>query len=366
MWAGRGAGESNQMWGMMSKRVHMSDVIYGRRWILASVALLLTLAGCAASDRPETLATIDGDPVTMEDVEDLAGTELGQLEHNYRLERHQLVEAALGQLVRYRLLDAEAEARGITTDELVAAEIGAVEPVTEDEVTEWYDRNAASLGGRSLEELYPQIVDYLEGTRRQQRVNQLAQRLRQEREVVFLLEPFRVELRNVGAPALGPVGAPVTLTEFSDFECPFCRRFFPTLQQLRENYGDRLRIVYRQFPLNTHPNAYPAALASLCAHEQDRFWEMHDLMFAEQDRLEVESLKEKAGRLGLDRARFDACLDSAEYAEQVRQDVLEGNRVGVEGTPAIYVNGIPVPRGVGPYSVIAGMIDEELERAGSR
>jgi protein-disulfide isomerase len=354
------------MWGMMSKRERMGDVISGRCWISVSAALLVTLAGCAASDRPETLATIDGEPVTMVDVEDLVGTELGQLEHNYRLEQHQLVEAALDQLVRDRLLDAEAEARGVTTDELVAAETGVTEPVTEEEVTEWYNRNAASLGGRSIEELYSQIVDYLEGTRRQQRVNQLAQRLRQEREVVVLLDPFRVELHNVGAPAQGPAAAPVTLTEFSDFECPFCGRFLPTLQQLKENYGDRLRVVYRQFPLNSHPNAYPAALASLCAHEQDRFWEMHDLMFAEQDRLEVESLKEKAGRLGLDRARFDACLDSAQYAEQVRQDVLEGNRVGVQGTPAVYVNGIPVPRGAAPYPVIAGMIDQELERAGSR
>lgn len=326
----------------------------------------LWLAGCGGADRSETLATVDGDPVTMADVEELAGTELGQLEHNYRLERHQLMEAALDQLVRDRLLEAEAEARGVTVDQLIAAETGTVEPVTVEEVTEWYNRNAASLGGRTLEELQPQILDYLQGTRRQQRVNQLAQRLRQERGVVFLLEPFRVELHNVGSPAQGPVDAPVTLTEFSDFECPFCGRFFPTLQSLKENYGGQLRIVYRQFPLNSHPNAYPAALASLCAHEQDRFWEMHDLMFAEQDRLQVESLKEKAGRLGLDQERFDACLDSAEYAEQIRRDVLEGNRVGVEGTPAVYINGIPVPRGAAPYSVIAGMIDEELERRGSR
>lgn len=351
---------------MMSKRVTLADVISGRGWRSVYAALALSVAGCAASDRPETLATIDGDPVTMADVEELAGTELGQLDHEYNVRRYQLIESALEQLVRDRLLDSEAEARGVTTDELVAAETGATEPVTDEEVAEWYNRNEASLGGRSLEELYQQIVDYLEGTRRQQMLNQLAQRLRQEREVVFLLEPFRVELHNVGAPAQGPAGAPVTLTEFSDFECPYCGRFFPTLQQLKENYGDRLRIVYRQFPLNNHPNAYPAALASLCAHEQGRFWEMHDLMFAEQDRLEVESLKEKAGRLGLDRARFDACLDSAQYAEQVRQDVLEANRVGVQGTPAVYVNGIPVPRGAAPYPVIAGMIDEELERAGSR
>lgn len=350
----------------MSRILRLADVISGRRWGPVYAVFALSIAGCAGSDASETLATIDGDPLTMADVEELAGSQLGQLEHNYRLERHQLVEAALDQLVRQRLLDAEAEARGIAADELLAAEIGDSRPVTDEEVAEWYNRNAASLSGRSLEELHPQIVDYLEGTRRQQMLNQLAQRLRQEREVVFLLQPFRVELDNSDAPAWGPAGAPVTLTEFSDFECPFCVRFVPTLQRLRESYGDRLRVVFRQFPLNNHPNAYPAALASLCAHEQNRFWEMHDLMFAEQDRLDIESLKEKAGRLGLDRARFDACLDSDQYAEQVRKDVLEGARVGVEGTPALYVNGIPIPRGNAPYPVIAGLIDQELERAGSR
>jgi protein-disulfide isomerase len=350
---------------MMSKREQSSVVISGRGWRLSFAVWTLWLAGCGGAERPEALATIDGDPVTMADVEELAETELGQLEHDFRLQRYQLVEAALGQVVRDRLLDAEAEARGLTTDELVDAETGGIEPVTEEEITEWYSRNEASLGGRSLEELRPQIADYLEGTRRQQAVNELAQRLRREREVVFLMEPFRVELHNVGAPAQGPANAPVTLTEFSDFECPFCGRFFPTLQRLREEYGDRLRVVFRQFPLNNHPNAYPAALASLCAHEQGRFWEMHDLMFAEQDRLDDDSLKEKASRLGLDRARFDECLDSAQYSEQIRKDVLEGNQVGVQGTPAIYVNGVPVPRGNAPYSVIAGMIDDELERAGS-
>ncbi len=350
----------------MSKRGLLDDVIAGSGWRWLCATWVLWLAACAGGDRFETLATVDGDPVTMADVEELAGAELGQLEHNYRLERHQLIEAVLDQLIRERLLDAEAAARGITRDELIAAETWGVEPVTEEEVTAWYNRNAASLGGRSLEELYPQIVDYLDGTRRQQMLNQLAQRLRQEREVALFLEPFRVELDNSDAPAQGPAAAPVTLTEFSDFECPYCGRFFSLLQQLRENYGDQLRIVYRQFPLNSHPNAYPAALASLCAREQGRFWELHDLMFAEQDRLEVESLKEKAGRLGLDRARFDDCLDSAQYADAVRKDVLEGNRVGVQGTPAVYINGIPVPGGVGPYNVIAGMIDEELERAGSR
>ncbi|UCC73849.1 MAG: DsbA family protein [Gemmatimonadota bacterium] len=302
----------------------------------------------------------------MAELEELIGDQLGQLDHEYRLQRHQLIEATLDQVVDDRLLEAEAETRGITKTELIASLTEGRVEVSEEDITGWYEQNAASLGGRSLEELYPRIEEFLRDTRRQRILSRYAEQLREQSDVVVLLEPFRVELDNQGSPALGSAGAPVTLTEFSDFECPYCAAFSPTIRRLKEDYGDQLRVVYRQYPLNSHPNAYNAALASLCAQEQDRFWELHDLMFAEQDRLDVESLKEKAGRLGLDRDRFDACLDSAQYAERVRGDVLEGNRVGVEGTPAIYVNGIPVPRGVAPYEVIAEMIDEELARAAAR
>jgi protein-disulfide isomerase len=197
----------------------------------------------------------------------------------------------------------------------------------------------------------------------QQALNEFAARLQEAREVVILLEPLRVDLNNEGSPALGPDDAPVTLVEFSDFECPYCGSFFTTLKRLEENYGDKLRVVYRQYPLEMHPNAFKAAEASLCAYEQGQFWEMHDLMLTEQDRLDVESLKQNADRLGLDREEFDACLESGRYAEQILRDAGEGNRIGIEGTPAIFVNGIPLQGGAVPYEVAAEVIDEELRRA---
>jgi len=322
------------------------------------------LAGCAAdgSGERQVLATIDGEPIELADLDELIGDQLSQMDMQYRTQRQQLIEAALDRVIRDRLLEAAAAERGIGVEELVAAE-GAGE-VTDEEISAWYTRNQAALGGRALEELYPRIREFLEENQRQMGLNEFAARLEEEREVVILLDPLRVDLSNEGAPSLGPADAPVTLVEFSDFECPYCGVFFRTLKRLEEDYGDQLRVVYRQYPLDTHPNAFKAAEASLCAHEQGRFWELHDLMFTEQDQLDVASLKLKGERLGLDREGFDSCLDSGRYADQIVADMREGDRLGIEGTPAVYVNGIPLQGGAVPYQAAVEVIDDELRRAG--
>jgi protein-disulfide isomerase len=155
----------------------------------------------------------------------------------------------------------------------------------------------------------------------------------------------------------------VTLIEFSDFQCPFCRQFAPTIHQINKNYGDKIQIVYRQYPIpSLHPFAFKAAEASLCAHEQGKFWGLHDMMFAEQERLTVTDLKDKAGRLGMDKAKFTSCLDTGKYTEQVQRDMQEAVRAGATGTPAIYVNGVEVPGGAVPYNTIAAAIERELAR----
>jgi len=334
---------------------------------LACLAITPWLAGCASSgsDDEEVLATIDGEAVVMSDLDELMGDQLSSMEVQYRIQRQQLLEAGLDRVIRDRLLEDEAAQRGMSLDGLMAAESGGPE-VTDEQIQVWYQQNQSALGGRSLEELYPRIKEFLEQNQRQMALNTLASQLREGREVDILLEPLRFELANEGSPALGPSDAQVTLTEFSDFECPYCSQFFLTLKRLKENYGDQLRVVYRQFPIDTHPAAYGAAVASLCAYEQGAFWEMHDLMFREQDQLDIESLKEKADRLGLDRASFDVCLASDRFQDQIQADMREGSSLGVDGTPAVFVNGIPLPGGAVPYQTVVEIIDEELRRAGAR
>ncbi|MGD8868358.1 MAG: DsbA family protein [Gemmatimonadales bacterium] len=335
---------------------------------LSGVLLLTWLAGGCSHDpaaKADVVATIDGDPVTMSDLEARIGERLSTLEYEYRKQRYELLESALQDAVRDHLVERAAAARGITADELIASEVDSQAKVSEEEIHAWYEQNKSALGGRSLDELSEPIGRYLRDNRRERALKALTDSLRQGTDVVVLLEPFRVELNNEGSPTLGPEDAPVTLVEFSDFECPYCGRFYRTLKQLREAYADELRVVYRQFPINTHPNAYRAAQASLCAHEQGRFWEMHDAMFEDQDHLDAEPLNEKAERIGLDMEQFAGCLESGRHDEQIERDMREAQRLGVTGTPAIFVNGIPLAVGAPAYSVAARAIDEELSRAGS-
>lgn len=316
-------------------------------------------------DLPDVLATVDGEEVSFGDLPAGTADELRALENSYRQQRHAILDAALDETLADRMLAREAEARGMSAAEVVAAEVGTPPEPTDAEVETWYRQNQSRLQGRSLDQLREQIREFLRQSRAEEAAQALDDRLREKYDVRVRLEPFRIAFDNEESPALGPDDAPVTLVEFSDFECPFCGRFAPTLKRVEEEYGDRVRIVYRQYPIpSLHPNAFKAAEASLCAHEQGEFWAYHDLLFEEQQRLAVRDLKEKAGRLGLDQDEFDTCLDTGRYVEQVQSDQAAGESAGVTGTPALFVNGIPIPGGAVGYDLVAAELDAELARTG--
>ena len=138
----------------------------------------------------------------------------------------------------------------------------------------------------------------------------------------------------------GSATAPVTLVEYGDFECPYCGRMYSVLKVLRETMGDQLRFVYRHFPLDSvHPHARHAAEAAEAAADQGRFWEMHDLLYENQDDLDYEALGRHAAELGLDMTRFEADMAERRHASRVREDRLDGERAGAEGTPTLFING---------------------------
>jgi protein-disulfide isomerase len=154
----------------------------------------------------------------------------------------------------------------------------------------------------------------------------------------------------------------VTIVEFSDFQCPYCRAAEPILKQVRDKYGDRIKLVYMDYPLPMHPHALDAATAARCAGAQDKFWQFHDAMFADQTKLDPASLKSTATKAGLDRKQFDACFDSKQMVHAVQADQAEGSGLGVNGTPTFFINGREV---VGAESVqsFSDIIDDELARA---
>ena len=311
----------------------------------------------------EVLATIDGAEIALGDLADQIGAQLGLMDFQYQSQRHQIIDAAMKQFVRDQLIELEAGSRGVTVDALIDEVVGDQVNVTEDDVRFFYIQNQAQLGGRTFEAIAPQVREYLEEQIRGSVLEEFAAELTADREIAYVLEPFRVGIDITGAPLFGNVEAPITLVEFSDFECPYCKSFGPTLEQVKSTYPDEVSIVFKQFPLNDiHPKAQKAAEASLCAHEQGKFWETHDLYFAEQDRLDIADLEEKAGRLGLDTVAFSTCLTSGKYADIIAADVREGAAVGVNGTPAIFVNGRPLPGGAVPFEMVAELIDDELGR----
>jgi len=173
-----------------------------------------------------------------------------------------------------------------------------------------------------------------------------------------------VQKVDVGTvPAKGPSDAPVTLVAFSDFECPFCSRAANTVKQMEEEYKGKLRVAFKHQPLPRHANAKIAAVASMAAHEQGKFWEMHDKLFANQTALDRPSIEKYAQELGLDLGKFKASLDSNKFEEYIAKDSAQGTQLGASGTPTFFINGRQLV-GAKPPEVFRRIIDEELKKSG--
>lgn len=326
-------------------------------WVLPSRPVHAEKTATPAAD---VLARVGGSDVTVAEVEDLVAADIRRL-HN---ERFEVLTKGLNDAVADRLVKLEAEARGTTVDELLQAEVrDQVAEPTQEEIDAFYEERKAQIRA-TKEEVGPQIARFLSEQRQGEAFNAFIGGLEAKYGVERFLEPPRVEVASDGFPAKGPEGAPVTIVEFSDFECPYCSRVLPSIEQVIENYADSVRVVFRQFPLNSiHPRAQKAAEASLCADDQGKFWEMHDAMFARQKELAVPQLKEMALELSLDAEAFGTCLDSSKYAAQVATDLQDGQAAGVSGTPAMFINGRFL-NGAVPYETLAAIVDEELQRQG--
>jgi protein-disulfide isomerase len=331
--------------------------------------VLLVLVACSSSAQaPKQMAATDvvamvgSSPITLNEVDDRAfqrsssdfgGARLVQALYLARRE-------ALEQIIDTRLINDEAKVRGVDAATLIEKEIsGQAPPPTESDISFWYQTNPARVQGAALPQVHDAIKALLIEQRMAEAHDAFIGKLKEKVSVTISLEPPRQKVDAAGHPSKGPKDAPIELVEFSDFQCPFCQRANPTVDQVLKTYGDRIHFVYRHFPLPNHPNARPAAEAAACADEQGRFWQFHDELFSKPGKLTDPDLKEHAVAAGLEASRFNACFDGHRFKSDVDKDVKEGNEAGVSGTPAFFINGRAL-EGAQPFEAFKRLIDEEL------
>src|SRR5215213_8999189 len=308
--------------------------------------------------RARVLANVNGRDITSGDVENaLLPLVFSVQEQVYKL-RTQDVELKVNDL----LLNQEAQKRGVTARAMLDAEVTSKIPaVTEADAQKFYNDNRERIEG-DFAQVKEQITQYLREVAEQKALTDFAARMRAGAQVrTFLSAPVApvFQIATDVQPSKGNPAATVTLVEFTDFQCPSCAATQPILERIAAEYGDRVRLVVRDYPLSQHANAQKAAEAAEAAREQGKYWEYTMLLYQNQSALAVEKLKEYATRVGLDRAKFDAALDSGRHAESVRRDIDAGERAGVAGTPTVFVNGRRVERAT--YEALKGAIDAALK-----
>jgi protein-disulfide isomerase/TolA-binding protein len=290
-------------------------------------------------DPAVAVATIAGRPVPA----GLLNERLKPILYNMRLSAYQIEKKKAEQLVDDLLLLAEANKRNVAPEEIIRGEISdKIHPPTEAEIAKFYSDNKARING-DLDSARNQLVTYLQDQEQQRLEKSLSERLRKTADIRWLISepPQPVQAISVDDdPSRGDANAPVTLVEFTDFQCPACSAMQPVLEDVLRSYGNKVKFVVRDFPLSQHANARKAAEAADAANAQGKFFEYTALLFKRQNALDVPSLKKYASEVGLDRARFDAELDAGTYAAEVKHDIQDGEIYGIESTPTIFINGV--------------------------
>jgi len=324
---------------------------------LAIAAVLGTSHRAAAAD--DVIATVGDTKITKSQVEDHVRAQLIAVEN----QRYEAMKDGLDGMIADALLAQEAKKQGTTAEALEKKEIDdKVGEPTDAEIQKVYDDNKAQLGGQTLEQVKPRIVQYLKQQKEAARRTAYLDELRKKYPTTVSLRPPVVQVDAAGRPERGPAKAPVTIITFSDYECPYCKRAEATVAEVVKAYPTQVKVVFRDYPLPFHQHARGAAEAANCANAQGKFWEYHDKLFASQPALDQDKLKSYAGELGLDQKKFDECLDKKPYKAAIDKDMADGQKVGVNGTPAFFINGRMIS-GAQPFDKFKQIIDDELAAA---
>jgi len=301
---------------------------------------------------------VGGNSITLEEVDRHAAGKLLRL----RNEQYETRRQALDEMITEQLFQKEAAARGLTQEALLKAEIeGKVAAPTAAEVALIYEQNKAAAGGRSLAEVTPLIERSVRERRLAERAAKFRDELKAKAGVKVSLEAPRVDLTvPANAPALGPAGAPVTIVEYLDYQCPFCHRAESVVEEVLGRYPGRVRFVHRDFLLGK-PRSLAAARAARCAGEQGKFWEYHRSLLVSPGDMGDEDLRNRAASMGMDAGKFSSCATSDRYDADIRSSTESGNAVGIDATPTFFINGRRMT-GALPADQFAEAIEEELNR----
>jgi len=328
---------------------------------ILALAVLIAAGGVARAADDGVVARIGDEQITLEQLEKEVRAQLIEIDNA----RYDALKNGLDRMVADRILETEAKARGVTTEALMQAEVKSkLTAPTEDEIVSVYEANKSELGEATLDQVRPQIVQFLSQRQEAMAARAFVDQLRAKyKPQIFLVAP-KVEVGTGDLEPRGPAGAPITLVAFSDYECPYCKRAEGTIEEVLKAYPDKIRFYHRDFPLEFHAHARPAAVAARCANEQGKFWPYRTALYASAE-LSPERFKEIADQTGLDRGKFDACLESNKFDAAIAKDLDDGANAGVNGTPAFFVN-VRVLSGAQPLDAFKSAIDAELAAASAK
>jgi len=317
---------------------------------------------CRSSNQSEKIAEVGGVTITRAELDRNGGKPLSNLRQQlYNMERQKLDE-----FIGATLLTREANSKGVSVTTLLEQEVnGKAAPVSEAEIEAFYNQNKSRIPV-ALDKVHDQIRDYLREQKVEALKNDFFKSLRAKAKVTSYLKAppvLRAEVSITGAAVRGSEKAKVTIVKFEDYQCPYCKTVQPTFKELLKRYDGKLRVVHKDLPLDAiHPQARPAAEAARCAGEQGKFWDYHDKLYANGSKFNAEELKSAAKEVGLDADGFEKCFASGKFKGAVQKDLLEGAQLGLNGTPAFFINGRELI-GAQPLEAFVAIIDEELGQA---
>lgn len=315
-------------------------------------------SAAATADGALVVAKLNGSDIKASDLETWIKEDLYKREiaDKPAAEVYEVRAQAIESLIDERLLGDAAKKAAKSPDDYLAEQVKALGAVSDDEVKAFFDENRSRLPpDATLDAFAARIRAHLES----QRPEKVRLDLRKGAQVAVLMQPPRVNVDAIG-PSKGPADAPVVLIEFSDYQCPFCKRSEPTVLEILKKYPTQVRLVYRHMPLDgLHPRARAAAIAAVCAENQGKFWEYHDALFANQQALADADLDKYATQVGLDPAAFKTCRQDPASETRVNNDSMAARAAGLTGTPAFFVNGILVS-GARPIEDFTRWIDQEI------